>query len=91
MALQDHEGKWEYMSYDEWDSAGKSLKGFISHFSAFLDGSLMDLSPNKKTLQVGQSFSLSLNVVEAPGEDDLPRGPVLFLSNILFCDLCVHS
>ena len=75
MALQDHDGKWEYMNYDEWDSTGKSLKGFISHFSAFLDGVLMELSPNEKTLKVGQSFSLSLNVVEAPGGDDLPLLP----------------
>jgi hypothetical protein len=75
MALQDHAGKWEYMNYDEWDSAGRSLKGFISHFSALLDGNLMDLSPNEKTLKVGESFSLSLNVVEPPGGDELPALP----------------
>ena len=50
MAIQDHNGKLEYMTYDDWDSTGKLLKGFISHFSAFLDGMLMELSPNDKTL-----------------------------------------
>lgn len=75
MALQDHNGKWEYMNYYDWDSASKTLKGFISHFSAFLDGVLMELSPNEQALKVGQSFSLSLNVVEAPGGDDLALLP----------------
>jgi hypothetical protein len=76
MALQDHNGKWEYMNYYDWDSTSKSLKGFISHFSAFLDGQLMELSPNEKTLKVGQSFPLSLSVVHLPGDDDdLPPLP----------------
>ena len=75
MALQDHNGKWEYMNYYDWDSTAKTLKGFISHFSAFLDGVLMELSPTEQTLKVGQNFSLSLNVVEAPGGDDLPLLP----------------
>jgi hypothetical protein len=75
MAIQDHNGKWEYMNYADWDNTGKSLKGFISHFSAMLDGNLMDLSPNEKTLKVGESFPLSLTVVVAPGEDELSPLP----------------
>ena len=72
MAIQNPNGKWEYLSYDGWDSAAKSLKGYMSHFSAMLDGMLMKLSPNQKTLKVGQSFSLSLTAVVEPGEDELP-------------------
>src|SRR5687768_6524243 len=76
MALQDDKGKWEYMGYSDWDSTTKSLKGFISHFSAFLDGNEMELSPTDKTAKVGESFPLSLTVVGAPGEDELPPLPV---------------
>jgi hypothetical protein len=77
MALQDHKGKWEYLNYDDWDSTTKALKGHISHFSAMVDGSLMELSPVDTTLKVGKSFRLAVNAVAAPGEEDelppLPR------------------
>ena len=77
MALQDHKGKWEYLNYDDWDSTTKALKGHISHFSAMVDGSLMELSPVDTTLKVSKSFRLALNAVAAPGEEDelppLPR------------------
>lgn len=32
-AMQDHKGRWTTMDYKEWDSTGKSMKGFIHHFS----------------------------------------------------------
>ncbi len=71
MALQSSNGKWEYLEYTDWDSTGKSLKGSISHFSAFLDGNMMELSPVDTTLKVEKSVRLVLIVVSAPGEDDL--------------------
>jgi hypothetical protein len=78
MASQDHKGKWEYMDYEEWDTTTRSLKGSISHFSAFLDGNWMELTTVDTTLKVGKSFGLRLNIVgppSVPGEDELPLLP----------------
>jgi hypothetical protein len=35
-ALQDHTGKWDYLEYTDWDSAGQTLSGFINHFSTLV-------------------------------------------------------
>lgn len=83
MALQDHNGKWEYMDYEDWDSASKSLKGSIKHFSAFVDGNTVELNPTELTLKVGATYKFSLNVVQPPappntsepGDDDLAPLP----------------
>lgn len=82
MALQNHKGKWEYLYYKDWDRSTKSLKGFISHFSAFVDGNELELSSTEITLKVGKSHSFTLNVVQppgsytSPGEDELPPLPI---------------
>lgn len=82
MALQDDKGKWEYAAYDEWDSAGKSLKGTITHFSAFVDGNEIELNNTEITLKVGQTHNFHLSVISlpdiptAPGEDEIPSLPV---------------
>lgn len=33
LAMQDRTGKWSFFDYDDWDSASRTLKGFIHHFS----------------------------------------------------------
>ena len=81
MALQDHYGKWEYMNYEEWDSAANKLFGHISHFSAFVDGNEVELNVTSITLKVGQSYAFALNIVQPPvpvsdaGEDELAALP----------------
>ena len=78
MALQDHTGKWKYMDYEEWDTTTRSLKGSISHFSAFLDGNWMELTTIDTTIKIGKSFGLRLKIVGPPveaGEDELPLLP----------------
>lgn len=82
MALQDHKGKWEYANYEEWDSATKSLKTSISHFSVFGDGNMAALSDTVITVKVDKTHRFNLIVVQpppapaAPGEDELPSLPV---------------
>ncbi len=66
MALQDHKGKWEYIDYENWDSTTKSLKGFISHFSAYVDGNEVELNNTVITLKVGKFHQFALNVVQPP-------------------------
>jgi hypothetical protein len=74
MGVQTSNGKWEYSNYSSWDSTTKTLKGFISHFSAVIDGNLMELSSTEKTIKVGESFSLSLSIANI-SDDDLPPLP----------------
>ena len=81
MALQDHHGKWDYLSYEEWDSATNKLIGHISHFSAFVNGNEVELNVTSVTLKVGQSHLFALNIVQPPvsaadaGEDELVALP----------------
>jgi hypothetical protein len=82
MAIQDKNGKWEYADYEDWDSTTRSLKGHISHFSAMVDGNLVELKPDEITLRVGSKKSFYLEKVEPPqqqqqesrgsADDDLP-------------------
>jgi hypothetical protein len=66
MALQDHKGKWAYMAYDGWDSTTESLKGSLTHFSAVVDGNLVELNNTEITVKVGQSHQFALNMVQPP-------------------------
>ena len=78
MATQSHNGKLEYLHYEDWDSTTKTLKGSISHFSAFLDGNMMELTTVDTTIKVGKRFSLHLAIVAPPGdpgEDEIPLLP----------------
>lgn len=75
MAIQSGNGKWEYLDYENWDSAAGSLKGHISHFSQFVDGAWYDLDPTEKSVKVGESFGLTLTAAVGPGEDALPPLP----------------
>lgn len=89
MAVQDGAGKLQYMEYDDWDSAGKTLAGQITHFSAFLDGNEVELTPHTVDLKVRGTFTFSLNKVQAPkdqsktsnktddNEDNLPPLPTM--------------
>lgn len=77
MALQHHNGKWEYMGYEDWDSSTKTLQGSIKHFSAMVDGNLAELNTTKIKLKPGETYPLFLTIVQppmapaAPGEDEL--------------------
>jgi hypothetical protein len=75
MGVQTGDGKWEYSDYSSWDSTTKTLKGFISHFSAVIDGNLMELSSTERTVKVGESFSMELSIANLSG-DDLPPLPL---------------
>ncbi len=72
MAIQDKNGKWEYMDYDDWDSTTKSLKGHISHFSAMVEGNLVELLPQEQTMRVGEKRSFYLSKVLSPEERSQP-------------------
>lgn len=81
MALQSGDGSWEYMEYEDWDSTTRSLKGFISHFSVFLNGNEVTLVPEQVTVKVSESHRFELRVVQPPpppsaeGEDELVQLP----------------
>lgn len=83
MALQDHNGKWKYLDYTDWDSTSKSLRGSITHFSTMVDGNEIELSATELTLKVGETYRFSLKVVQpppelpGPGEDELPPLPII--------------
>ena len=51
-ALQDHTGKWTFIDYDDWDSTGKTLKGFIQHFSGGSNVNQLVLSAVSRTFYV---------------------------------------
>lgn len=76
MALQDHNGKWEYMDYADWDSSTKALKGFIRHFSAMVDGNLAELHPAKVKLKVGEIQQFNLNVVQVADRNSNTPGEI---------------
>ncbi len=80
MALQDHKGRWEYLEYKEWDSATRSLKGFISHFSVYVDGNEVALDNTEITLKTGKTHEFVLSVIRPISDaqntgDDLPPIP----------------
>ena len=80
MALQDHRGKWKYMGYTDWDSANKSLKGSISHFSALVDANELELDQVETSLKVRETLNLFLIIVTppvegAPAEDEFLSFP----------------
>jgi hypothetical protein len=87
MAIQSSNGKWEYMDYEDWDSASGILKGRILHFSDMVNGNLAALTPDKVTLKVGEKLNFILNIVQPPAtrtpssgdtdEDELPPLPSL--------------
>jgi len=86
MAIQSDNGKWEYMDYDDWDSTKQVLKGTIYHFSAMVNGKLVELNKEKVTLKVGQNGVFFVQQVlppypgpAVPGDEDitLPSIPSL--------------
>jgi hypothetical protein len=78
-------GNGKYADYEDWDSTTRSLKGHISHFSAMVDGNLVELEPQEVTVRVGSKKDFYLQKVEPPqqqqqessssGDDDLPPLP----------------
>jgi hypothetical protein len=79
MAIQNKNGKWEYMDYEDWDSVTKALKGHITHFSAMVDGNEVELQPRDATLRLGDKRIFYLEKAQAPipnpGGDELPALP----------------
>jgi len=85
-ALQDHNGKWSYLEYAEWDSAGKTLSGFIQHFSVLVtDQNDVFLQPEKSDLGVNDQTLVYIyhkNVIATGEYAGLPDDPQ-FASNQL--------
>jgi len=82
MAIQNKNGKWEYMNYEDWDSVTKALKGHITHFSAMVDGNEVELQPRDVNLRLGDKRLFYLELAQAPVENlggdelsQLPTGP----------------
>jgi len=86
MAMQQQNGSWEYMEYEDWDSVSKKLIGSIAHFSTFLDGNYVVLQPQELSARVGTRHDLILFIVQPDqnnppasqsnsNEDDLPVLP----------------
>lgn len=47
IASQDHNGKWSFSKYENWDSSAMTLKGFIHHFSSYANSNGAMLKPEK--------------------------------------------
>lgn len=60
MGMQDHTGKWSFFEYNDWDSAAKTLKGSIRHFSTASNLKKMRLEVNKSTLIVNQKTPITI-------------------------------
>jgi hypothetical protein len=88
MAIQNDNGKWDYMDYEDWDSAARILKGRITHFSAMVDGNMVDLGPSEATLRCGKKQTFFLSIVKEPEKstktqssgDELPALPTADVS-----------
>ena len=86
LAIQDHKGTWSYHDYEDLDSTTRSLKGFITHFSAVVNANMIELYPREETVKVNGKLDFSLNIVQSPGssttdagngEDELPPLPTI--------------
>ncbi len=60
LAMQDHTGKWSFIDYDDWDSTGKMLKGYIQHFSGASNVYMLELRATHSSLRVGEGTPLSI-------------------------------
>jgi hypothetical protein len=63
MAMQDHTGKWHYLDYAVWDSIGKSLKGFIHHFSGLSNIKMLKLEAETDQVAVQRKLSITIKDV----------------------------
>lgn len=71
IAMQNQVGKWEFTDYDEWDSAGKTLYGFIYHFSGFSNINDIMLFPDKREIHVKGSVLIPIIDVKKPAGDGI--------------------
>src|SRR5690606_27162225 len=51
-ATQDATGKWSFIDFDEYDSAGRTLKGSIEHFSYVSKSADLQLFPHTEDVRV---------------------------------------
>jgi len=61
LAMQDHTGKWTFFDYDDWDSAGGTLKGSIHHFSGITNVNKIQLQADKDLLGVWEESFVWVN------------------------------
>jgi hypothetical protein len=59
-AMQNHKGKWSFFNYETWDSAAKTLKGFIHHFSNASNIDEIKIRPDKKSLRVDKTTLIAV-------------------------------
>lgn len=71
MALQDKKGKWSYINYEDWDSVGKMLKGYIHHFTGATSVYQIWMSITKTEINVNESVTLDFISYLVEGEEAL--------------------
>jgi hypothetical protein len=60
LAYQDAKGSWHMRKYVDLDKDQKTLTVSTTHFSWYIEGFVLKLSPSKATVRVGESVGLSL-------------------------------
>lgn len=60
LAMQDHTGKWGFIEYEEWDSTGKILSGFIQHFSGLSNVNKLQLRLTEEEIIVNGKVSVDI-------------------------------
>lgn len=60
LSIQDKMGKWSFINYEDWDSAGKRLTGFIQHFSGASNVYMLLLRPAKREACVKESVRIDV-------------------------------
>lgn len=71
MALQDKKGKWSYIDYEDWDSIGKTLTGYIHHFTGATSIYQMWMSITKTELRVNETATLDFISYLVEGDEAL--------------------
>jgi len=60
LGIQDKSGKWSFMEYEDVDSTGRTLTGYIHHFSGVSNLNSVRISAGNHELRVGDSTVLEL-------------------------------
>ncbi len=71
MALQDKKGKWSFIDYEDWDSIGKTLTGYIHHFTGATSVYQMWMSITKTELRVNETATLDFISYLVEGDEAL--------------------
>ena len=60
LAMQDEKGRWEFIEYDNWDSASNTLTTSIHHFSGASNVDMLALHPEKSMISTGETIKVKL-------------------------------